>query len=294
MLSYSRPIERCHPLLGTFVRIRVRGLEPERANAAIGAAFAEIAQVHRLMSFHEAQSDVSRLNREAHIRPVPVDARTFEVLTRAMDISSHSDGVFDVTVAPELVARGSLPPPQKAPDPDPTAIWRDIELLEDSHVRFTRPLWVDLGGIAKGYAVDRATALLQTFSPVQASVNAGGDLRVVGADSEHVRLAPDHCVIDMAAFIDIENGSMASSCGGMAGRRTGGRTDSPYVETHHGRRMQPPQFVSVAAPRCVDADALTKVVMALGACSSSILAAFSAQAVVHDAQFGWRTIQGVA
>jgi thiamine biosynthesis lipoprotein len=56
------PIERIKPLLGTTVRVRVSGLDAARSHAAIDAAFAEIAAIHALMSFHEAQSDVSRLN----------------------------------------------------------------------------------------------------------------------------------------------------------------------------------------------------------------------------------------
>lgn len=293
MLSYSRPIERCRPLLGTFVRIRVEGLAPERAHAAIDAAFAEITVIHRLMSFHEVESDVSRLNREAYLKSVVVDFRTHEVLARAVGISSHGDGAFDITVAPELVARGQLPVPE-APAPDATAMWRDIVLLDGTQVRHLKPLWIDLGGIAKGYAVDRATAILWAFSPTQASVNAGGDLCIMGPDSERIRLAPDHCESDAAAMMDLENGSLASSCGQMAGRRLGRCPTGCHVDTRHGRALHAHQFVSVVAPRCMDADALTKIVMAKGACSAPLLAKYGARALVHDAKFGWRTIPRAA
>ncbi len=294
MLSCSRPVERCRPHLGTFVRVRVNGLEPEHANAAIDAAYEEIAHIHRLMSFHEAQSDVSRLNREASLSPVVVDIRTYEVLARALEISRDSDGAFDITIAPELAARGLLPTPDHAPAPDATAMWRDIALLEERRVSFAKPLWIDLGGIAKGYAVDRAIAALQAYSLTQACVNAGGDLRVTGLDSECVRLAPDHCDTGMTAVVDLENASLASSCGRMTGRRVGQIPTGCHVDTHHGRATHAPQFVSVVAPRCMDADALTKVVMARGACSVAILAKYTARALVHDAQFGWRSIQEAA
>lgn len=282
MLSYSRPIERCRPLLGTFVRICVRGLPPERAHSAIEVAFDEIAQVHRLMSFHEPDSDVSRLNRNAHIAPTTVDTRTFEVLLCGLNISALSGGAFDVAVAPLLVQRGVLPTPAGAPVPDPAADWRDIELIGGRCVRFKRPLWIDLGGIAKGYAVDRAIAVLATHRATQAIVNAGGDLRVIGAAEEQIFLSPDHCEMGEHALVALEDGALASSCGTMHG------AGSVHVDTRTRSSTRIRQHVSVAAPRCVDADALTKVVMALDACSMPILARFDARAFVHDAQFGWR------
>ncbi len=180
-----------------------------------------------------------------------------------------TDGAFDITVAPILVARGHLPCPALAPEPDGAAIWRDIELLPDNRIRFRRPLWIDLGGIAKGYAVDRAMAALQRFAPVQACVNAGGDLRIAGPDSERVRLAADHGAGDRVPVIELADGSLASSAGSPAAR----------ISIRAGASATARQFVSVVAPRCIDADALTKVVMARGACSARSLAAFAARAV---------------
>lgn len=267
-------IERCQPLLGTFVRIRVRGLSPMRAHGAVDAAFAEIAEVHRLMSFHEVGSDVWRLNRDAHRQPVAVDPRTYEVLLRAGEIARASDGVFNISVAPTLVAAGALPHPG-GPEPDPRGDWRGIELLPRYRVCFRRRLWIDLGGIAKGYAVDRAMAVLKAQGVSRACVNAGGDLRVMGR--ERVRLAPDHCTMGEVAEVEIEDGAIASSSGG------------PMHITPHGRRAQ---FVCVAAPSCIAADALTKVVMARGACSTAMLTRSGARALVHDAAFGWRQVGG--
>lgn len=290
MLSYSRPIKRCRPLLGTFVHIRVHGLAPERAHAAIDAAFAEIATIHGLMSFHEPDSDVSRLSREAHERPVAVDFRTYEVLLRSRALSDASDGAFDITVASALVARGVLPRPKGAPEPAAGAGWRDIALLGEGGVRFKKPLWLDLGGIAKGYAVDRAIEALRSFAPTQACVNAGGDLRVIGPNAERIHLAPDRCESGQAAVIDLEEAALASSCGKMLGRRSGRTSNACHVNTLRGRAVHRPQFVSVVAPRCIDADALTKVVMARGVCSSPLLAKLGARAFVHGAENSWYQI----
>lgn len=277
-------IERAKPLLGTTVAVRVHGLVPPRAQTAIDAAFDVVRAVHEAMSFHETDSEVSRLNREAHRGAVTVSEATHAVIGHALAISALTDGAFDITVAPALVARGHLPCPAHAPRPDGAAIWRDIELLADNRIRFRRPLWIDLGGIAKGYAVDCAMETLQRFAPLQACVNAGGDLRIAGPHTERVRLDADRGDDDTVPVIELAEGSLASSMGAPRGRHIDPRRRGATTR----------QFVSVVAPRCLDADALTKVVMARGARSARCLAAFEARAVVHDAAFGWREIEGHA
>jgi thiamine biosynthesis lipoprotein len=275
----SSGIERAKPFLGTTVSVRVHGLAPAVAHAAIGAAFAAVCGVHEAMSFHESDSEVSRLNRDAHRTPVAVSDATYAVIAHALTMSALTDGIFDITVAPLLVARRHLPRPAHAPAPDGAANWRDIQLLPGNRVRFCRPLWVDLGGIAKGYAVDRAMAIVRSFAPAQAAVNAGGDLRLAGPKAEGVRLACEEACEDFVPVIELKQGSLASSAGTPHG---------PHIDPHR-RRRERSQFVSVTAPRCVDADALTKVVMASGASSARTLAAFGARAIVHDAE-GWHEI----
>src|SRR5437879_2710248 len=97
------PVERARPLLGTLVSIRATFADAEATADAVDAAFAEVALVHRLMTFHEPDSDVSRLNGEALLAPVYVDPRTFEVLRWAQALAAATDGCFDVTVAPRAV-----------------------------------------------------------------------------------------------------------------------------------------------------------------------------------------------
>src|SRR5882757_3057912 len=159
-------IERVKPLLGTFVRIRVGGLPASQANAMINSAFAIIADIHRLMSFQESGSYVSRLNRSAHQTSMRVHTHTYTVLSHAMDLATASGGDFDPTVAAKLATWGFLPRPDDAPYPADEACWTDIALLPNNQIVFARPLWIDLSGIAKGYAVDcAATHLLEAGAP---------------------------------------------------------------------------------------------------------------------------------
>src|SRR3569623_102295 len=119
--------ERAKPLLGTLVSIRAGFGGAQDADAAIAEAFAEAAIVHRLMSFHDADSDVSRLNREALFGPVFVDPMTFEVLSFAQSLAWASDGAFDITAGALAVEAGALPRPSSPFTPEPQADWRDIE-----------------------------------------------------------------------------------------------------------------------------------------------------------------------
>ncbi len=285
------PVERARPHLGTFVTIKVAGLPEADAQAAIEEGFAVVAAVHALMSFHEVASDVSALNRGAARAPVAVAPETFDVLRCALEVAAASGGVFDITIAPILVAWGYLPRPEGAPEPAAGASWRDIELLADGRVRFHRPLWIDLGGIAKGYAVDGAIGRMTAGGAVQCAVNAGGDLRVAGPTAERVVLrtaAPD----DTVPVLEIENGSIASSSGREHIRQYNSRQVGPHV---HGRRrgaIGTRSFVSIVAERCMIADALTKVVLAGGQRSEGLLRRYGATAYLHSARSGWRIIGG--
>jgi thiamine biosynthesis lipoprotein len=134
------------------------------AARAIDAAFAVIEKIHRLMSFLDPDSDVGRLNREACKRSVAVDPWTYRVLETALVLHRRSQGVFDVAVAPASQKAGLLPRDGVDVESDPveTATSDAIELLPRHHVRFHHPgMKIDLGGIAKGFAVDRAIDCLR-------------------------------------------------------------------------------------------------------------------------------------
>ena len=275
----SAVVSRVRPFLGTLVDIRVEGMSETDALRAIDAAFAEVAEVHRLMSFHAADSDLARLHRACAGTRVRVDARTREVLACALRVAEASSGVFDPTVAAEQVARGYLPRPVSPYAADPNANWRDIELAGDAVV-LHKPLWIDLGGIAKGYAVDRAIEILLAAGAVQARVNAGGDLRIAGSRAEIVHVRDAHGRIEAVA--ELADAALASSCSATAGD----------VPTHlHGvnrRAIDGAVTVSVVALDCMLADALTKVVLACGKACSGLFEEFGADACLHDAWHGWR------
>lgn len=274
--------ERARPLLGTRVAIRVAGMDARQAHTQIDKAFGCIAEIHRLMSFHEAGSDLSRLNREAASSAVRVNPKTWQVLAAAQAFSNASAGCFDVTIAKDLVIAGKLPPVAGIAIPATGADWRDIELLPDHLVHFTRPLWIDLGGIAKGYAVDCAIHLLRDAGVEQACVNAGGDLRVFGPAAERVHLL-SAMTGQQIPVLEISDAAVASS--GADGMHWNARMRAPV----NGDAQ-----VSVVAADCMTADALTKIVLADPGLAESLLPQYRAVAYLYDPHHshssGWRTL----
>lgn len=284
-------VERAQPWLGTLVSLRAKGLPLADAHRAIDAAFKEVATVHRQMSFHEEDSDVGRLNRAGVRQPVRVHPYTLEVLKWALAIAAISGGCFDISVGAELVEWGLLPRPVGTPR-HPMGSWRDIEILPDGRVEFQRPLWIDLGGIAKGYAVDRATECLRASGAAQAVVNAGGDIRVIGRKAERIGLELEF-PLNPVPVLELTNGSIASSSGHRHRLWHQGRVCGPHV---HGVRRSPvptDRFVCVIAERCIVADALTKIVMAEGHRSAGLLRQFKASALLHDPRGGWSRFGGI-
>jgi len=245
---------RLQPLLGTFVEVSV----PERFAGNIDLAFSTIREIHRLMSFHEPESDLGRINRAAAGESITCDPKTIEVITLSRSLYQQSNGHFDISIAPELVRHGYLPGPGASLRHARLGRQQDITIESATRLRLRRQVWIDLGGIAKGYAVDCAIEALCEAGVPAALVNAGGDLRCYGPDAWPVWLQ-EPCG-SPEKMLNLSNGALASS----ANLRTRKRRLFGYVSPHIGRDRRPllsDSVVSVRADRCAIADALTKVAM---------------------------------
>jgi thiamine biosynthesis lipoprotein len=284
----GRCIARMRPSLGTLVEIRAGGAAT-RVAGGIAAAFAAIERVQRLMSFHDAGSDVSRINSTPVGREVAVDRETYGVLRHALDLGHRSGGAFDITIAPSLVSAGFLPYPplngllpEGADDAIHSARFSDLELLSDCAVRWRKKGWIDLGGIAKGYAVDVAVAVLRSHGITHGLVNAGGDLRGFGDRLWPIRIrAPERpeTLFDVGGLCDA---AIATSAGYPGGRSAGSRVVDPIVDPGSGSCVAWNASVSVVASHCMAADALTKVVRLAPAALPALLEHYEAQAVLAD------------
>jgi thiamine biosynthesis lipoprotein len=284
MPDVSNRIRRAKPLLGTFVEIEAAGPVRSVVNQAIDAAFEAVATVHRLMSFHAADSDVSRLNREAFDRPVMVHDWTFGVLEASVALHRQSNGIFDIATAPILQTLALLPRfDDDAPVDERT--YDAVELLEGQMVRFRqRHVKIDLGGIAKGFAVDQALNVLRGAGRIDSGlVNAGGDLAAFGADCQLVDIRHPREPSRIVGQVKVSNEALASTARRFDLFRSGQTTGSAII----GPGRLPPtngiDGVTVRAASCMIADALTKIAMISGADSAGLLERYRASALLINA-----------
>ena len=181
-------IKKHRILMGTLVEISVIGRNKDKVEASIHDAFGEMERVEGLMSRRIPESDVSRINGRAGIKPVKVSAEVLKVIRRAEEISKTSRGYFDISIGALLDLwgfegnGGNLPGKDEVNETLHSVGYRAIHVDEmASTVELKRKgMRIDLGGIAKGYAVDRALELLTSRGYRNMIVNAGGDMRVGG------------------------------------------------------------------------------------------------------------------
>ena len=239
------------------------------AEACFASAFEAVAHVHRCMNRHDLASDLGRIEREAHVRAVKVDAATYCVLQAASELAAQS-AAFDPTVA-RREGRGARW--AGALDNKHGTEIGALILEGDGWVRALEPIALDLGGIAKGYAVDRAVEAMRRSGAVAGTVNAGGDLRVFGAD-HWTSIRVRHPYRPTLAFPLIEARECAVATSGAYFRE--GRSE---IREPMSRAAVPLRgSVTVTAPTCMVADALTKVVALDSAGSADVLARYGAQA----------------
>ncbi len=199
------------------------------------------------------------------------------MLEAARGFHEETGGVFDVTVAPHLQRFGYLPAsPGSAAAERPATDQAAIDLLPGDRVRFRRPVRIDLGGIAKGFAVDRAIDALRQEGASTGAVNAGGDLRIFGGAASWVHVRHPRDPVRALPLVQIADAALATSAGYFARRRWRGRRVTPLFDPIRGRSCNRAVSASVRASTCLAADALTKVLMILGARAASILRAHSA------------------
>jgi FAD:protein FMN transferase len=278
--SSSIEVRRCRPLLGTFVEITARGRDEGLLARAIEAGFAAIATVHRLMSFHDRSSDVSRMNRHAFPKGVNVHPWTWQVMKASKRFAEESHGTFDITVAPWLTKWNYLP--RRGYQFSLTASSRDIFLRRNYEVFFRRGLIVDLGGIAKGFAVDRAVDALKENGIECGLVNAGGDLRTFGLESHLIHLRHPTDPTRLAGAVRLRERAMATSAICFERRRYRGKYVGPLLDGRTGQSSRDLISVSVAAAECMIADALTKIVFALREKAAGLLAQCQADALLLE------------
>lgn len=174
------------PIMGTRVHVELFVDDDSRGPGLLESVMDEMHRIDRAFSSFKEDSELSKVNRQAVLGWVEVSDELLGLITKAHQVSVLTDGAFDITYA----SVGRYYDYREGKTPDPQTMQRAVKAidyryidrdLENSRVRFQRPeVYIALGGIAKGHAVDRAIALLQRAGVSQASVAAGGDSRIIG------------------------------------------------------------------------------------------------------------------
>lgn len=252
-------IKHCRPLLGTFVEISLTDdHQPVHVLQDLAEiAFGRIARVQSLMGFHDPSSELSRLNACGHLHPLPVNEWTREVIAEAARLGRASEGVFEIA-ASGLQSQGLQPATRKE---EGTRSFRDIVLHRDGRVSFRRPLHLDLSGVAKGFAVDKAAELLAEQGVQRAVINAGGDLRFIGARPPSLPVRDPAAPHSLHLFAQVTAPAVTSSSAHYANGRHHSRKVNHILHPRTRKPMRSNVSLSVFAQTCVQADALTKVVL---------------------------------
>jgi FAD:protein FMN transferase len=269
-------ITRCKPLLGCFVEITI---DQEDCQQAIDRAYSAIEQVQELMGFHNPASELNRINRDAHHQATDIHPWTAQVLSTAKEIHQRSGGLFNCGIGHRLVAAGLLPQHTPLPYYNIGGI-EDIYFLSPELVQATRPVCLDLGGIAKGFAVDIAVKILISEGIQSGAVNAGGDLRVFGDTPRPIHIRDPRKASDLIHIGSLKNIALATSSLYFATRdRQDSHFINPLAKNDHDIHVNAQGSYSILAKECIYADALTKVLALTEQEQHPCFAQFSAQAI---------------
>ncbi len=264
---------RDETIMGTAISVELWSDEAAAGEAAIDAVMAEMHRIDAAMSPHKPDSELSRINRDAATAPVRVSAEMARLLERAEAFARLSDGAFDITFA----AAGQLYDYRLRVRPSAEALaaaracigFRHLELdREAGTVRFARAgMRIDLGGFAKGHAVDNAAALLRRRGIAHALVCAGGDSRVIGDRRGRpwtIGIRDPRRADAVVAVLPLEDVSVSTSGDYERYFDADGERFHHVIDPATGRSPRSIRSVTVLANDGLTSEALAKCVFVLG------------------------------
>ncbi len=266
-------LRREEAIMGTSISVELWSEDRAAGESAIAAVMGEMHRIDRAMSPHKPDSELSRINRDAAVAPVPVSAEMARLLSRANDFAQLSGGAFDITYA----AVGQLYDYRQRIRPTDEALaqaraavgYRHLSLdMRARTVRFNRPgMRIDLGGFAKGHAVDNAAAILRHCGIRHANVSAGGDSRVIGDHRGRpwtIGIRDPRRPGEMAALLPLEDVSISTSGDYERYFDADGERFHHLIDPATGKSPSSVHSVTVLADDGLTTEALSKSVFVLG------------------------------
>jgi FAD:protein FMN transferase len=268
--SPIQKIVRSEELMDTFFTITVYSDRPDAAETAITEAFNEIRKIESGLSVYKADSELARLNREKIIKSPSNDLKIN--IERALHYSNLSNEAFDITVQPllDLYHRSFT---EKNSAPSTEEISRELKkvdyrriIIKDHAIKIGDDQSITLGGIAKGYAVEKAAEILKRHGITMALIDAGGNMRALGRKPDgrwNIAMADPRDADNYIMIIPLENNAVSTS-GDYE------RYFDDKMEYHHiidpqtGYSATDLISVTIEADNAFDADALSTTVFVLG------------------------------
>ncbi len=270
-------------VMGTFSRVVVLARSGRAARACIDAAFDVQERVESLMSYHREDSELNKVNRYAAGKPVAVNPMTFEVLRQAVHFSRVSEGAFDVTVGPlvdlwRAAGEANEPPTEEALAEARRKVGFEKLILDEKAmtVRFVEEgMRIDLGGIGKGYAVDKAVEAMRKRGALGGMVDLGGNIRCFGraprgqekwrVGLQDPNVAPDEVGTSKYLLVlELADASVATSGDYRRFAVVKGEKQSHILDTRTGKGSDKLVSDTIIAPDATSADALSTAVNVLG------------------------------
>ncbi len=259
--------------MGTAIRVELWCDDRAAGDAAIDAVIDEMHRIDGAMSPYKADSELSRLNREAAFAPVAVSEELFGLVARAITFSHLSGGAFDITYA----AIGHLYDYRRSIRPSDEAIadaqaavgYQRLILDAATHtIRYTREgVRIDLGGFAKGHAVENAAAILAHRGIEHAIVTAGGDSRLLGdrrGRPWNIAVRDPRRVGEVVALLPLENAAISTSGDYERFFEEDGVRHHHLIDPRTGRSPRNVHSVTIVAADGLTSEALSKTVFVLG------------------------------
>jgi thiamine biosynthesis lipoprotein len=262
-------------LMGTSVQVQAIGGDEVARRAAIDAAFAAMTEVDRLMSNYRSDSELSHVNREAARSPVVASDPLLRVIEAAQRVSAACDGAFDVTIGPLVQLWGfrdrtpHIPTSAELAAVRPLVGYRNLIVDAPHHtVRFVHPgMEIDLGGIAKGFAVEIAANVLRDRG-LTGFIDAGGNQYMLGTPPGKsfwtVGIRNPDVADRLIGVLDVTSGSASTSADYANFLVAGGRTYGHLLDPHTLQPSMASLSATIVSEDGTLADAMSKAAFILG------------------------------
>ena len=267
-------LREIHYVMGTLLEITLYHERREEGKRVLARCFQEARRLQEIFSAYDDDSDLNRLNRHAGLGPVEINQELWSALKIALPLGRETDGAMDITIGPLIdlwsaaEERGIMPSPELVTEALHRTGIAEVQLIPDGRAELRRAgMRLDLGGIGKGYAVDRLSAILAQEGIVSAFINFGrSSLAAVGSPPERERwpvlLGSDEGAPIGLAYLKDQHLGVSASFGRFV--EIGGARFGHLIDPRDGSPLRHHTLGVAVARTATEAEALTKAIIILG------------------------------